>query len=496
LASSKALIGIDIGTSGTKLVLLDYSGHQRAFYQQDYDIQVPKPGWAEQDPELWFRAVINGLRHIQNQANLMNITISAIGLSGQMHSLICLDQKLNVIRPAILWADQRSTTIVSELNRQYAKESWGKWIGNPLAAGFTLPSWLWLQANQQDIAKRTKFLIQPKDWVRLKLTGNLATDVSDASATGFFDPHLKEWSPNVLSIAGLDDGNFAVIHLSSAIGGTLLKSVAKECGMSEEIPVIIGGSDQAMQAVAQGIVAEGDVSITIGSGGQIFAPINHAIHDPELRVHLFCHSIADVWNLEAATLAAGLSLKWLRKIFGNRSSYKEMADEAQTASAGQDGLFFLPYLNGERTPWMDGEACAVFSGMTLHHQQANLTRAVIEGVLFSLRQGLECLQFSGITPKVLIASGGATRHPLWNQLAANIFDLDIHVNNQPEASSRGAAITAFMGIEMQNYQDAIELLRTKIEDKAIFSPDNEAEKYQRVYENYKRIYPDIKQIKR
>jgi len=490
----KASLGIDIGTSGTKLVLIDYAGEQRVFYHQDYDIEIQRQGWAEQDPETWYRAVLLGLTYIQSEANKQNIEISAIGVSGQMHSLICLDRRLQVIRPAILWADQRSTEIVTKLNHRNDKETWGKWIGNPLAAGFTLPSWLWLQANEPDVASKTLILIQPKDWVRFKLTGILATDESDASATGFFDPHLMQWSQDIMSLAELGNEYFAEIHPSATITGTLLPSVAEVCGMSKRIPVIIGGSDQSMQAVAQGIVAEGDVSITIGSGGQVFAPISQPIHDPELRVHLFCHAIAKMWHLEAATLSAGLSLKWLRKIFGNRTSYKEMADEAQNVSAAKEGLYFLPYLNGERTPWMDGAIRGMFTGLTLHHQRANLTRAVMEGVLFSLRQGLECLEFSGISPKVLIASGGATRHNLWNQLAANIFELEIIVNNQLEASARGAAITAFMGAESLNYQVAIKLLGSKNKINSVFTPDSETENYQDSFEFYKQIYPKIKQI--
>ena len=337
-------------------------------------------------------------------------------------------------------------------------------------------------------------MIQPKDWVRFKLTGTLATDKSDASATGFFDPHLMQWSQDVLSLAELGDENFAEIHQSSNITGTLLPSVANICGMSERIPVVIGGSDQSMQAVAQGIVAEGDVSITIGSGGQVFAPLSEPNHDPELRVHLFCHAIDTMWHLEAATLSAGLSLKWLRKIFGKKSSYKEMADEAQNVSAAQEGLYFLPYLNGERTPWMDGAARGLFTGLTLHHQRPNLTRAVMEGVLFSLRQGLECLEFSGISPNQLILSGGATHHNLWNQLAANVFEHEIVVNNQPEASARGAAITAVMGAENLDYPTALNLLGGKRNDKSVFTPDSETGNYQKSYEFYKQIYPKIKQI--
>ncbi len=492
----KASIGIDIGTSGTKLVLIDYSGIQRAYFYQDYDIEIPKQGWAEQDPETWYRAVVQGLTYIQRQANQLNIEISAIGLSGQMHSLICLDEHYKVLRPAILWADQRSAEIVAELNQRYDKETWGQWIGNPLAAGFTLPSWLWLQANEPEVALKTLFLIQPKDWVRFQLTGKLATDFSDASATGFFDPHLMHWSQDILSLAELGNENFAEIFPSSTIAGTLLPSVAEICGMSDTIPVVIGGSDQSMQAVAQGIVTEGEVSITIGSGGQVFAPISQPIHDPELRVHLFCHAIADLWHLEAATLSAGLSLKWLRKIFGNKSSYKEMADEAQNVSAAQEGLYFLPYLIGERTPWMDGTVRGEFVGLTLHHQRANLTRAVMEGVLFSLRQGLECLEFSGISPKVLIVSGGATRHNLWNQLAANIFELEIIVNHQPDASARGAAITALMSAESLNYQSVTKLLGLKSNIKSVFNPDSGTGNYQNSFEFYKQIYPRIKQILR
>ena len=494
MSTKLATMGIDIGTSGIKIVLINDQGRLLIDYSQEYEINIPKPGWAEQDPEIWYEACLNGLKQISKIAIIKNIEIIAIGLTGQMHSLICIDADLEVLRPAILWADQRSSQIVNNLNEQYSKEWWAKWIGNPIASGFTLPSWLWIQANEPGIAEKTKYLLQPKDWLRLRLTGILATDASDASATGFFDPHIRQWSPEILDLAGLSNDNFPEVLPSGQISGRLKSSVGDLCGLSPTIPIIVGGSDQAMQAFSHGIVHEGHVSVTIGSGGQVFSPINKPNHDPELRVHLFCHVVPETWHLEAATLSAGLSLNWLRKIYGNSYSYREMADQAKNVSAGLDGLYFLPYLNGERTPWMDATIRGAFFGLGIHHQQFHLTKAVMEGVVFSLRQGLDIIRSMGIRPNKIIASGGATRHSLWCRLMANIFNLEIIVPEQPEATARGAALTALMSVRGLSFQDTLMLTSARIESQIIYSPDNECSDYQDTYQNYKNLYPLLRSI--
>jgi xylulokinase len=482
--NNNILIGIDIGTSGAKAAVMERSGRLLAWAGQEYPILTPRAGWAEENPEDWLAAVVSCITEALRQARVEPQDVAGIGLAGQMHSLVCLNARGEPVRPAILWADQRSAAQVRALEIQIGWQRLAEWIGNPIAAGFMLPSWRWLVENEPDTVAATKWLLLPKDYVRYRLTGNIGSEPSDASSTALFDPHRLCWSVPMLEQAGLEAERLPPLFPSGSVAGGLLPEIAKSCGLVAGTPVIFGASDVSAQALAQGIIEPGTVSCTIGTGGQLFAPLAAPQHDPDLRMHLFCHCLRDTWHQESAILTAGLALRWLRDQVFPGADYARLADAAAGVEAGTDGLFFLPFLAGERTPYMNPELRAGFVGMRLHHRQANLVRAVMEGVVFALRQGLELMQSLGTPIERLVATGGATRHPLWLQLQADIFNRPVYISSAEEATARGAALLAGIGAGV--YADAREAVRVTVaEAQPGAQPDEErVNRYAQAYQKY------------
>ncbi len=486
------LIGIDIGTSSAKAVVIDPSGRLLGWAGQEYPILTPRPGWAEQDPGEWLRAALACVRLAVQKAGVDPRGVAGIGLTGQMHSLVCLDERGEPLRPAILWADQRSADQVKALTARLGREHLAEWTGNPLAAGFMLASWCWLQENEPQTAARARWLMLPKDYVRFRLTGVMGSEPSDASSTSLFDPHQVQWSAPVLEAVGLRAEGSATppanppvcslprIFPSASVAGGLLPEMAERCGLPAGVPVVHGGSDVTCQALAQGIREPGTVSCTIGTGGQLFAPLQTPRHDPDLRLHLFCHCLPDTWHQEAAILSAGLALRWLRDQVFPGQDYAALAGSAAGVEAGLDGLFFLPYLAGERTPYMDPTLQAAFLGLGLRHGQAHMVRAVMEGVVFALRQGLELMESLGTPVERLVASGGGTRHPLWLSLQADIFNRPIWVSNAEEATARGAAMLAGLGVGLPVDPPA------EIAPPAALPNPERARRYAEAYEKYVR----------
>lgn len=440
------LIGIDIGTSGAKAALVDAAGKLLASAGLEYSIHTPQPGWAEQDPQDWLAAALYCTAEVTRRAGVDPDEVAGIGITGQMHSLVCLGNEGQVLRPAIIWADQRSGRHVRRLTSLLGQQNLAKWTGNPLASGFMLASWAWLREHEPSLAEQTRWLMLPKDWVRCQLTGEIGTEPSDASSTLLFDPHLRTWSRPVLSAVGLREDQLPPVSESAAVAGHLLPEIAARCGLTAGIPVVFGCSDVSAQALAQGVIEPGTVSCTIGTGGQLFAPLAQPRHDPDLRLHLFCHAAPGLWHQEAAILSAGLALRWLRDQLWKGADYSRLASEAAGVEAAMEGLYFLPYLTGERTPYMDPGLRAQFIGLELRHERAHLARAVMEGVVFSLRQGLELMESLGVPVEQMVASGGATRHRLWLQLQADIFNRPLSVFEAEEAAARGAALLAGLGV--------------------------------------------------
>ncbi len=488
------LIGIDIGTSSTKTTIIDQDGKIVTWVDEEYRINSPQPGWAEQDPEIWFAAVVHTLRKAVAQSGIPIDKIAGIGLAGQMHGLVCMDSSGKPLRPAIIWADHRCKAEIDALNRRIGNGQLAEWVGNPVAAGFMLPSWLWLEKNEPEIASKTRYLVLPKDYIRYRLTGTIGTEPSDASSTLLFDPHSRNWSLPLLNAIGLSPDRLPPVYESSAIAGGLLPEIASATGLLSGTPVVYGGSDVSMQALGQGIIEPGTVSCTIGTGGQLFAPLSQPVHDPQLRLHLFCHCVPDCWHLEAAILSAGLSLRWLRDNMWAGQSYSSLVDPAVHVEAAGNGLFFLPYLVGERTPVMDPDIRASFVGLGLEHGRAHIVRAVMEGVVFALRQGLDLMSELGVSINRLIATGGATNHPLWLQLQADIFNQPVYISKTSQATGYGAAILAGIGTRLYANPHAIPFLVQQTKDNPVSPRQEQVEVYDQAYYEYTRIYPAIRSI--
>ncbi len=487
-----AFIGIDIGTSSTKTVIIRPDGTILGLVTQEYAVETPRPGWAEQNPETWLNAALDTMRRALIAADIPAGQVRAIGLSGQMHGTVCLDAHGRAPRPAIIWADQRSAAQVAEVEARIGHERLVAWTANPLATGFMLATWLWLREHEPDVAAAVAYLLLPKDYVRYRLTGEIGAEPSDASSTLLFDTINRCWSAPLLNALGLDGHVLPPVAASAAIAGGLLPEIAAATGLRPGTPVIYGGSDQTMQAVGHGVIAPGVLSSTIGTGGQLFAPIVRPAYDPQARLHCFCHVIPEMWHLESAMLAAGLSLKWLRDNVLIGLTYQETADAAAAIPPGAEGLFFLPYLAGERTPYMDPRARGSFVGLTLRHGRAHMARAVMEGVVFGMRQGLALMLDLGVTPERIVASGGATQHPLWLQLQADMFDRPLCRTTTVEAAAVGAALLAGVGAGV--YADVTDAVAQAVQyADAVVTPNAEhAAHYASLADAFAALYPALR----
>jgi xylulokinase len=488
------LLGIDLGTSSLKTVVYDPGGKIRAVAAYEYGVDTPHPGWAEQDPQVWYRAAVSTAHQALQSAGLPATEIAVIGLSGQMHGLVALDRQGRSLVPAIIWADQRSKAQVDRLREEVGVERLGHWTANPLATGFMLPSWLWLEENEPAIARQTASLLLPKDYLRFRLTGAMGSEPSDASSTSMFNPARREWSAELLEMLHIDPGKLPPVGESAAIAGELQPQAASEMGLRPGIPVVYGGSDQSCQAIGHGILEPGILSCTIGTGGQLLAPTTEPRYDPRLRLHLFCHALPGRWHLEAAILSAGLSLKWLRDSILEGQDYGALADLASTAPPGSEGLFFLPYLVGERTPHMDPAARGAWIGLALRHRRAHLIRALMEGVVFALRQGLELISILGGPATKVVASGGATQHPLWLQLQADIFNRPITRSETVEAAATGAALLGGVGIGI--YPDISSACQqvVRVQTEVIEPDPARAAFYNQAYDTFCSLYPRLKRL--
>jgi xylulokinase len=417
-----------------------------------YPVDTPHPGWAEQHPDAWIDGAAAATRAALKEAGINPGEICGIGLSGQMHGTVCLNAAGDPVRPAIIWADQRSSREVTRVRETLGKAKLAKWTGNPLATGFMLASWLWLERHEAETIQETISLLLPKDYVRYRLTGIKGSEPSDASSTLLFNPRKQVWSESLARALDLDVGKLPPISPSTFIAGGLMPPLAERFDLKAGTPVILGGSDQAMQAFGNGVIEPGTLSATIGTGGQLFAPTADPVVDPDLRMHSFCHVVPNRWHVETATLSAGLSLRWLKDQIMHLDAYGTMADAAVSIPAGAEGLIFQPYLAGERTPHMDPEIRGSFAGLTRRHSRPHMIRAVMEGVIFAMRQGMDLMLDLGVPIERVLASGGGVRHPLWLQLQADIFNRPIHRTTTPEAAAKGAAMLAGVGLGI--YPDA------------------------------------------
>ncbi len=492
--TSELLLGIDIGTSSTKAVLIQPGGQCVGLGTHTYPVETPRPGWAEQRPENWMKAVILATRYALQQAGSSPEAIRGIGLSGQMHGTVCLNADGHPVRPAIIWADQRSGREVRWVRETLGKARLAEWTGNPLATGFMLASWLWIRRHEPEALAETATLLLPKDYVRYRLTGEKGAEPSDASSTLLFDPRGRTWSTPLAETLALDAGKLPPVSPSADVAGGLLPSMAERLGLEAGTAVIFGGSDQAMQALGNGLIEPGTLSATIGTGGQLFAPTTKPVVDPELRMHSFCHVLPDRWHVETAILSAGLALRWLRDQVLHLNAYGPMADAAAQIPPGAGGLLFQPYLAGERTPYMDPEVRGSFIGLTRRHSQSHMVRALMEGVVFALRQGMDLMSELGVPIARVLASGGATRHPLWLHLQADIFDRPIHRTTTAEAAAKGAAMLAGIGVGIyRSGQDAV--CRAVQHHPEVIEPDpRRVTRYAELYPIYCDLYQALADV--
>jgi len=481
-------MGIDLGTSSVKVLLMEEGGGIRGVQSVGYPILTPREGCAEQDPRAWWKATAQAIRAVLASSGVSPEAITAIGLSGQMHGLVPLDEHSEVIRPAIIWADQRSAQDVEEIYRRAGREEVGRLTLNPVFTGFLLTSLVWMKRVEPENFRRISTVLLPKDYLRFRLTGTLGTETCDASSSGAFDTTRRTWADGLLSTLGISRQVFPVCAAPTDIVGTVTGVAASETGLRPATVVIAGGSDQPMQAIGSGITEEGTLSVTTGTGGQLFTLTEKPLWNPRMNTHTYCHVIPGAWYAMAATLSAGLSLSWFAQSVAREEDLTALTAEAEEAPAGCEGLTFLPYLAGERTPHLNPDARGVFHGLTLRHDRKHLTRSVMEGVAYSFRDCLETLESFGVPVRRIVAAGGGARNPLWLQIQADVLDRPIEATSSPEEASLGAAIAA--GVSIGAYADfrgACAALLTGARRTVTPRPDSAAV-YRAGYDRFRALY--------
>ncbi len=487
-------LGIDIGTGGTRALLIDDHGKLlHAFTAPHEDMRMERPMWAEQRPENWWAAAQAAIRGVLKAASASGADVSGVGLSGQMHGLTLLDEAANVIRPALIWCDQRSQAQVEWINARATRAMVLECTANPVLTGFTLPKLLWVRDNEPHLYARIKHVLLPKDYVRFQLTGEYASDVSDASGTALFDVVNRRWSQALCSKLEIDQSILPQVYESPEISGKVTEAAAKSTGLLAGTPVVAGAGDQAASAVGNGIVDPGSVSCTIGTSGVVFAHTQEPAYDPAGRVHTFCHAVPGAWHVMGVTQGAGLSLQWFRDQLSPETAYDQLTAEAASSSCCAQGLYWLPYLMGERTPHLDPYARGGWIGITAKHTRADMIRALLEGVSFSLKDCLDIIQHMGVPVDSVRLSGGGARSPFWRQMLADIFAKPVVTLETQEGSAYGAALLSLVGGGV--YATVPEACHAVIRETArVDCRSYEARQYARGYEVYAALYPTLKPV--
>ena len=486
-----SLLGIDLGTSSVKVVVFSLDGSLRGIGSAEYPILTPSVGFAEQEPEDWWRATVLAVRQAMEKAG--NPEISGIGFSGQMHGFVLIGRDKKALGRAIIWADQRSADLLPEIQSILGPDL--KKCGTAPAAGFLIATLFWLVRHQPELLDQAQTLLMPKDYVRLKITGELGTDESDASATGIFDVGRRAWADDLITRLKLPRSIFPMANESIALVGKLTKDAAAELGLAPGILVSAGSSDQPAQAVANGLIDPPLGSVTIGTGGQVFTPLSEPLLDPKLRLHTFCHAPRARWYLLGAMLSAGMALRWFRAILGaERFSYAELDRIAGEVVPGCEGLTFLPYIVGERSPIMDARARGGFVGLALRHGPEHMARALLEGVAFALRQIIEAMEDCGASLPRLVASGNGLGSPLWRQMLADVIKRPLFQGQDAYASERagvGAAMIGGIGAGLFKGYDDVRSLAPSFDVITAPNPDR-AEQYEAAYLRFLDLYPRLK----
>lgn len=495
-------LGIDIGTSGTKTLAIRETGEILASATVEYPLYSPHPGWSEQDPEDWWKASAESVRVVLERAGCSPDEVKGIGLSGQMHGSVFLDKEGKVIRRALLWNDQRTARECEEIEaRAGGREALIGMVANPALTGFTAPKILWLRNKEPENYEKVDQILLPKDYVRYRLTGEYASEVSDASGTLLLDVKARAWSTELLSKLEIDPALLPKVYESEEVSGALTPAAADQLGLPSGVPVVGGGGDQAASAIGNGIVSRGTISATMGTSGVVFAHSDEVQIDAGGRIHTFCHAVRGKWHVMGCVLSAGGSFQWYRNQFGQAESsaaaamgvdpYELLTKQAANAPAGSEGLFFLPYLTGERTPHADPNARGAWVGMSLRHGKPHFARSVMEGATFAMRDCLELIREMNIPVDQIRLSGGGARSQFWKQLQADIYGQEVVTINAEEGPAYGVALLAAAGTGA--YNDVVEACEATISVVThTKSCDTAKATYNQAYPIYQQLYRSLK----
>jgi len=484
-------LGIDTSTTSSKALLIDEKGEVIAVASSPHTLQTPKPLWSEQDPREWWEAVAASIKSVLEKAGVGGEGVGAVGLTGQMHGLVLLDEAGNVLRPAILWNDQRTQSQCDQIHEIVGKEKFIQITGNVALTGFTAPKILWVKENEPDVFAKANHVLLPKDYVRYRLTGGYAMDKADSAGTVLFNLKARDWSDEVLSALDIPRAWMPKTFEGTEFTGQVNEEAAALTGLKVGTPVAAGGGDQAAGAVGVGAVEPGIVGLTVGTSGVVFATTPSALIEPEGRLHAFCHAVPDMWHFMGVMLSAAGSLQWYRDTLAPNESFDDLLNEAETIPAGSEGLQFLPYLSGERTPHPDPLARGGFIGLTLRHSRAHMTRAVLEGVAFGLKDSFTLIQNAGLGKITQVrASGGGTKSALWRQIMASVLNAELVTVNTTEGGAFGAALLA--GVGAGRWGSVADACGSCIKIMGSTQPDlADVNVYQESYAVYQELYPSL-----
>lgn len=487
------LLGLDISTTSAKALLIDERGAVIASKTTPQPISTPKPLWSEQHPADWWDGIVESIRGVLRENNLDAASIAAVGLTGQMHGLVLMDAAGEVLRPAILWNDQRTGAQCDAITERVGFERLIQLTGNRALTGFTAPKIVWVREHEPDIYARAAHMLLPKDYIRYKLTGDYAMDMSEASGTLLLDVANRRWSSEVLDALDIPAAWMPALVEGSEITGVISAEAAALTGLKAGTPVVGGGGDQAAGAVGVGAIDPGVVSLVVGTSGVVFAPLNQYRYEPQGRLHAFGHAVPGRWHFMGVTLSAAGSLQWYHDTLAHNLSFDDLLRPAADVPAGSDGLIFLPYLSGERTPHPDPLARGAFIGLTTRHTQAHMTRAVLEGVAFSLKDCFNLMANADLPANLEIrVSGGGAKSRLWRQILADVLNATLVTTNSTEGAAYGAALLAAVGAGI--FPDVKTAADAAIKTGDAVTPGDQCGDYERLYPNYGALYPALKEI--
>lgn len=487
-------LGIDTSTTSSKALLINEQGEVVATAASPHTLQTPHPLWSEQSPAEWWQAVAHSIRQVLQMAAIGGSEVGAVGLTGQMHGLVILDEEGKILRPAILWNDQRTQAQCDEIHRRMGRERFIQITGNVALTGFTAPKLLWVAQNEPETYRKICHVLLPKDYIRYCLTNVYAMDKADGAGTVLFDLKARDWSPEVLTALEIEAAWMPRTYEGPQITGTVTAEAAALTGLKAGTPVVAGGGDQAAQAVGVGAVEPGIVGLTVGTSGVVFATTPAPLIEPQGRLHAFCHAVPGMWHFMGVMLSAAGSLQWYRDTLAPGVSFDELLKPAETISAGSEGLFFLPYLSGERTPYPDPLARGAFAGLTLRHTQAHMTRAVLEGVAFGLKDCFELIRNAGLGKNTQVrASGGGTKGALWRQILADVLESELVTVNTAEGAAFGAALLAGVGLGV--WKDVPTACKKSVRITGTTLPQSQNYAvYRRAYAVYHDLYPALQPL--